>query len=185
MTQVPPVVLLVRHGHTEAVSRYLAGRASGVGLSAAGRRQAEDLVTAFAGRPLHAIYSSPMERCLATAAPLARARGLDVRVDPDLTEAKFGEWTGRTFADLETLPEWQAFNTRRATAPVPGGEAAADVQRRMLAALDRIRRAHPGDTVAVFSHADPIRYALLHARALPLDRVHDLAIDPASITPFA
>jgi broad specificity phosphatase PhoE len=177
-------ILLLRHGHTEAIGRYLAGRTPGLGLSEAGRGQASALVARLSGQPIVALYSSPMERCLATMTPLARARGLEIRLDPDLIESDFGEWTGRRFQDLETLPEWQAFNARRATASVPGGESAPAVQARVVAAVERIRRAHPGGTVVVCSHADPIRYALLHARSLPLDLVHEVTVPPASITRF-
>jgi broad specificity phosphatase PhoE len=181
-TSATTAIYLVRHGHTEAVGRYLAGRAPGVGLSATGRAQAEALPAQFADRPLHAIYASPLERTRATAAPLARARGLEIRIEPDLMEVDFGEWTGLTFEALERRPDWRAFNAGRSTAVVPGGEAPTAAQARAVSALARIRQAHPGQHVAVVSHADIIRYTLLHASGGSLDDIHTLTITPGSVT---
>jgi broad specificity phosphatase PhoE len=177
-------ILLVRHAHTEAVGRYLAGRTPGVGLSARGRDEAAALPARLASAPLHAIYSSPLERATATAAPVAVARGLAITVDPDLNEVDFGDWTGRTFDTLDRLDAWQAFNARRSVAEVPGGERAIDAQARIVRALARIRCAHPGQVVMVVSHADMIRYALLHSAGASLDEAHTLTIRPASITPL-
>jgi broad specificity phosphatase PhoE len=175
-------IFLIRHGHTDAVGRYLAGRAPGVGLTAVGQAQAEALPARFAGLPLHAIYSSPLERTRATAEPLARARDLEVRVEPAFIEVDFGEWTGLAFDELERRADWRAFNARRSAAVVPGGESAAVTQARVIEALRRIRLAHSDEHVAVVSHADVIRYALLHAAGASLDDVHTLTIGPGSVT---
>jgi broad specificity phosphatase PhoE len=175
-------VYLVRHGHTEAVGRYLAGRAPGVGLTRAGQEQAEALAAQFAGLPLHAIYCSPLERTRATAEPLARARGLEVRIEPGFIEVDFGEWTGLTFQALERRADWRAFNASRSTAVVPGGEAPIAAQSRAVEALARVREAHPGGHVAIVSHADIIRYALLHATGASLDDVHAVTVRPGSVT---
>jgi broad specificity phosphatase PhoE len=184
MNRPPALILLVRHAHTEAIGRYLAGRTPGISLNACGREEADHLPARLARQPVETIYCSPLERAISTAMPLARARPLTIRVEPDLHEVDFGEWTGLTFPALERLPAWQHFNAHRATAPVPGGETAVVAQARILRALDRIRAAHGGETVIVVSHADMIRYALLHAAGRSLDDVHTLTITPASVTPL-
>jgi probable phosphoglycerate mutase len=135
--------------------------------------------------PLAAIYSSPLERALATASPIAARHGLDVCTVDALNEVDFGEWNGLTFEELSTLPAWQRFNESRGSADVPGGERAVDVQRRMVAALDDLRRRHDGQVIAAVSHADVIRAAALHATATPLDEWHRFEISPASITTLA
>lgn len=177
----PTRVLLVRHAHTEAVGRRLAGRTPGVLLSARGRDEAAAVGAQLASNTLQAIYSSPLERAVATASAIARAHGLPVTRDPDLTEVDFGEWTGLAFDLLERLPAWRDFNAHRATAIVPGGEAAPAAQARIVRALTRIRRTHRGQTVVAVTHADIIRYALLHAAGAPLDDVHTLTVPPASV----
>ena len=175
-------VLLIRHGHTDAIGRRLVGRTPGVHLTSAGEAQARRLVDRLSATHLDAIYVSPLERARETAAPLAASRALTPRVLDDLTEVEFGEWTGLTFAELDTREDWRLFTVRRGTALVPGGEPAPAVQSRIVGALERLRRAHPGGMVAAVSHADVIRAAVMHDAGAPLDLIHRFAIMPASIT---
>jgi probable phosphoglycerate mutase len=154
----------------------------GITLSSAGLAQAEQLRVRLRGVPLAAVYSSPMERAIATAEPLASDRMMPVQLVDGLTEVDFGAWTGLTFAELERQPGWQRFNRERGTAAVPGGEAAADVQRRVVATLRELASRHAGQTIAAVSHADVIRNAVLHAAATPLNLWNRFEISPASIT---
>ena len=105
--------------------------------------------------------------------------GETVAENEPLIEVDFGRWSGMTFDELERDGAWRRFNEHRATAGVPGGERAIDVQARAVAALDRIRAAHPGGRIAVVSHADVIRVAVLHCLGAPLDFVHRIEIAPA------
>jgi broad specificity phosphatase PhoE len=108
--------LLIRHGHTDAVGQWLAGRQRGVWLSATGRLEATALMQALMWAPLTAVYSSPLERAVETATPLADDHGLRVRTSDALTEVDFGDWTGRAIMDLAHDPGWQSFNQSRARA---------------------------------------------------------------------
>lgn len=175
-------ILLIRHGHTDAIGRRLVGRLPGVGLTDQGRQQASVLAAQLRDEPIAAIYASPLERAVQTAAPLADALGMPVHVCEALVEVDFGGWTGLTFDELEGRDDWRRFNTERSRAPVPGGEAAAAVQARIVGALERLRARHPSATIAVVSHADVIRAALLHYRGWSLDLFHRIEIAPASIS---
>lgn len=177
--------LLIRHGHTDVLGRRLVGRLAGIPLSQDGRREVHGLQMALRAAPLHAIYSSPLERALETARPLAAARRLVVQVRADLNEIDFGDWTGLSFAELATLPAWQEFNRHRATARVPHGESAAHVQSRIVAALDGLRTRHEEETFAVVSHADVIRSAILRYTGASLNLFYTVQIDPASVTAVA
>ena len=65
----------------------------------------------------------------------------------------------------------------------PGGESFAEIQARVVAAVEIVRLSHPEQTVAVFSHADPIKLAVAFYLGMPLDSVPaDLEVSPASIT---
>jgi broad specificity phosphatase PhoE len=176
------VVLLVRHAHTDAVGRIIAGRAAGVPLSAAGRAQADHLGRTLASVPLAAIYTGPLERAIETARAIARHHTVPVREDAALDEVDFGEWTGLTLSELEDIEGWRAFNTDRATAVIPGGEVPLMVQRRIVDAIERLAAAHPGTTIALVSHGDVIRSAVLHVAGSSLDLYHRFEISPASIT---
>ena len=178
----PTTVLLVRHGSNDYVGRALAGRSLGVHLNAAGRVEAGRLARRLAPLPIAAVYSSPLERAVETAAPLAVARSLDPRLVEAAAEIDFGEWTGRTIAELEADPLWRRFNTERSTTRPPGGELMAEAQARMVGAVEDLRAAHPGETIALVSHADVIRAALAHYAGIPLDAIGRFEIRPASVT---
>ncbi len=176
-------VMLIRHAHTDAVGRWLTGRAPGVPLSATGIAQADRLGRRLAIRyRLSAIYTSPLERARRTADAIARHQACDLHGCDNLSDIDFGSWTGLTFEELDKDPAWHTFNRARGSAVVPGGERPADVQRRIIETIARIAAAHPGETVAIVSHADLVRSALLHYRGLPLDLYHRIEIDPASVS---
>jgi probable phosphoglycerate mutase len=174
--------LLIRHGMTDAVGKTITGRLPGVHLNEAGQRQADDLPSRLKRWKIDAIYSSPLERALETAAPAARILGLKVMMSEALSEVDFGEWSGRSLAELDQLPEWRLYNTFRSCTRAPGGELATEVQTRMVEQLTRYSRQHPDQIVAVFSHADAIRLALVHFLGMPIDLMHRIEIRPASIS---
>ena len=176
------VVLLIRHAHTDALGRFLAGRAAGVPLSTIGRAQAERLGRVLAALPLAGIYTSPLERAVETARGIAHHQPVRIHEDADLHEIDFGDWTGRTFAELDELVEWQAFNERRSAAAVPHGEAPARVQERIVGAITRLTGANRGGTIALVTHADVIRTAVLYIAGSSLDFWQRFEISPASIT---
>jgi len=173
-------LLLIRHGLNDLVERVIAGWQPGVHLNETGRAQAAQLADQLAAAPLRALYSSPLERARETAAPLAARLGLPVQINADLGELEFGEWTGRTLAELENDAQWRRFNTLRSLTRVPGGALMLETQARMVAALERLRGEHPHEMIAVFSHGDPIRAALAHYLGIPLDLFQRLEISPAS-----
>jgi probable phosphoglycerate mutase len=174
--------LLIRHGRTSWIGRAIAGHSPGVSLDESGIVQAEQLVGRLEALPLAAIYCSPLQRTLETAAPLARHRGLTVTQRPRLIEVDFGQWTGKTLAELDQDPRWRAFNEVRSINRAPGGESMLEVQARIIEELDNIRRSHPGQTVAIFSHQDSIKAAIAHYAGMPLDLFHRFEISPASIS---
>ncbi|HWH67867.1 MAG TPA: histidine phosphatase family protein, partial [Candidatus Sulfotelmatobacter sp.] len=94
------IFYLIRHGENDWVGKAIAGRSPGVHLNAAGRQQAEQLAKQLAAHPIQQLFSSPLERARETAEPLARRLGLEVQIAPALTEMDFGQWTGKTLAEL-------------------------------------------------------------------------------------
>src|SRR5918992_2747326 len=98
--------LLIRHATNSWVGKRLAGDIPGVPLNDEGRDQARRLVDRLRGVRIDAIYSSPLERAIDTAEPLASALGLAVRARHRLIEVGFGQWTGREIASLESDPLW-------------------------------------------------------------------------------
>jgi probable phosphoglycerate mutase len=177
------IVLLIRHAHTDAIGRTLCGRQLGITLSGIGVSQAEELGRALgASTSLHAIYSSPLERARATADTIARHQHVRTQVSEDLHEIDFGAWTGKTFEQLARDPAWHAFNRTRARAIVPGGEQPHAVQRRIVAAVARLAARHRGAAIALITHGDVVRSALLYYQSMSLDRYDAFEIAPASVS---
>jgi probable phosphomutase (TIGR03848 family) len=175
--------LLIRHALCDPVGHVIAGRTPGVSLNAAGRRQAEALGSRLAELPIEAIYSSPLERAIQTAEPIARQKGLAVTQLPGLNEIDFGNWTGRALADLEAVIEWQRFNTYRSGSRIPGGETILEVLSRTLQEMEQLQRIHgPRSLVAVVSHADVLRAMIAYLMGMPLDHMLRLELAPASVS---
>ena len=177
----PTTVHLVRHATHGLLPHTLAGRLPGIALSPAGAAEAQALAAHF-NHPVAAIYSSPIQRALETAAPIAAALALPVMQNPGFTEIDFGEWTGARLDALAPDPAWQAWNRFRSLARCPGGETMHEAQSRALSALADCRVRHPGATVVIVSHADIIRSMLAPILGFSLDRLYRLTIDPASIS---
>lgn len=174
--------VLIRHAAHALVGHTIVGRAPGVQLSPAGLREAETLAERLEGSSIRALYSSPLERARATAAPLAARLRLQVRIAEELNEIDFGAWTNRTLAELHELEEWRRFNIFRSGSRIPGGETMIEVQERVLALFERLCSDHPGQTVALISHGDVIKASLAHYLGVALDLFQRLEISLASVS---
>ena len=161
------MALLIRHADTTAIGQVLWGRKPGLPLSAAGMEQAGRLATRLARVPL----------AVAHRLPIVEADALD--------EVDFGDWSGLRFEELDQRPDWRAFNADRASAHAPNGERLAGVQSRIVSRLGQLASQHGDDTVALISHADVIRSAILHYLGMPLDAFGRIEVSPASITAMA
>jgi probable phosphoglycerate mutase len=182
----PTVVLLVRHGVTPTTGRVLPGRRPGLHLSDEGRRQAEAAARRIAKlRRVAAIYSSPLERARETAAAIARARRMPVRIERGLLECDFGTWTGRKLDELRKRPEWDVVQRHPSAFRFPGGESFTEMQARITTTLARLVAQHQGRVIVAVSHADPIKTAVAHALGVPLDLFQRVVIGTASITAVA
>jgi probable phosphoglycerate mutase len=179
------VFLLIRHGWTDLVGQVIPGRLPGVPLNATGRNQAQKLAVQLASVPIGIICSSPLERAMETAAPIAAGLGLQVRIIPDFTEIEFGDWSGRKLSDLEGEPRWHRFNSFRSGTRPPGGELMTEVQSRMVAQMEGLREQAPGAMIAVVSHGDPIKTAIAHYAGIPIDLMLRMEISPASVSILA
>lgn len=180
-----PLLLLIRHGENDFVkSSKMAGRIAGIHLNEKGRRQAESLGEALKDFPITAIYSSPLERTMETAQPIAQAHKLEVIPAPDLLEADLGKWEGRSWKVLRLTKAWKVVQNAPSRFRFPEGESFAEAQLRYANALERIAKKHnkPKDIVAVVFHADPIKLAVSYFLGLPLDHFQRLGCNTGSLT---
>jgi probable phosphomutase (TIGR03848 family) len=182
-----PAILLIRHGENDYVKKgRLAGRMPGVHLNQKGREQAQALAEKLRGTPIKAVYSSPLERTMETAEPIAKALDLEVIPCDDLLEVDFGEWQGKTLKGLRRLKLWKRVQRSPATMRFPGGESFAEAQFRACRALEHIAGQYEEkDLIACVAHSDLIKLAVAYFLGLPLDLFQRLYIAPASFTVLA
>jgi probable phosphoglycerate mutase len=182
----PTLVLLVRHGQTPTTGKILPGRAAGLHLADTGRQQADKVAERLAGfRNVDAVYASPLERARETAAPIARALNLRVRIERGLLECDFGDWTGAELKKLMKKPEWTTVQRAPSTFRFPNGESFTEMQTRMVSTLDRLVERHRGRTIVCVSHADPIKAAVAHAMGTHLDLFQRVVIGTCSVSAVA
>ncbi len=173
---------LVRHGESTVPDGILSGRAPGYALTPEGAASVERLAEYFAQREVNRIYCSPVERTAETARLLAERLNVEVYTADDLLEVDFGDWTGRWFGSLEGDNAWWRFNEFRSASRIPGGELMLEVQMRVVQWMLRERDALPDESLAVVSHGDVIRAALVYFAGVPLDLMLRFEVRPASVS---
>ena len=172
---------LVRHGSNDYLAKaLLAGRSPNVHLNEQGRAEAERLANALANAGVQRIFSSPLERAIQTAEPTARRLGLEIEITREILEIDFGDWTGKAIRDLDRDPAWKNFNSYRSGTRIPNGETMLEAQGRMIGFVEKLRREDAAQTVALFSHGDPIKSVFAYYLGIPLDLFTRIEISPGS-----
>lgn len=178
------ILLLIRHGENDYLKKgILIGSRISTHLNAHGLKQAEDLAKALKEYPIKAIYSSPLERAVETATPLANLIKMKIILCPMLQDTDVGDWTGQKVEELKKLTAWKQVQEKSSTFTFPGGESFVGIADRMSKALTTIVKDHKAkDMVAVFAHADPIKLAISYFLGLPLDNFQRLSVDTGSMS---
>jgi broad specificity phosphatase PhoE len=153
------LVHLVRHGEVHNPDGVLYGRLPGFGLSDAGQAMAVQAAEALKGRDITVVRSSPLERAVQTAAPIAAAFDVTPSTDDRLIESE-NFFEGKTFGvgdgSLKNPSVWRhLWNPFRPS----WGEPYAAVADRVLAAVADARDAALGHEAALVSHQLPIEIA--------------------------
>lgn len=189
-----PTCLLIRHGRTTSnASGTLAGWSEGVGLDDIGRSQAGDLARRLRGMPVHAVVSSPLQRCVETAQIVVAALGdVDVQTDERVGECRYGAWTGGSLKELAKEPLWRLVQDQPSAARFPDGEmfpgeSITEMQARALQAVReidaRMYAEHgPQALWAVVSHGDVIKSILADAAGAHLDHFQRFTVGPGSLS---
>jgi len=175
-------LLLSSHALTPHVGHKLNGWASGVHLSDEGRAQAARLTERLHEVQIDAIYSSPLDRAVETAQPIAKDHKLRVRQRAEIGEVKYGELEGKSLRTLAKGKLWARLQTWPSDIRFPGGESLRETQARAVAAIERLRAEHPKQNVAVLSHGDWIRLSVAHYLGVHIDLYRRINVDPASVS---
>lgn len=163
-------IVAIRHGRTAWNAQQRVQGHRDIGLDDTGRWQAARLAQALADEGIGALYSSDLARARQTAAPLATLTGLAVGLDAGLRERAFGEFEGCSFVEVEQRWPDQAERWRRRDPDFgpAGGERLGDFRERVVAAVERLARAHPGEHIAIVTHGGVLDLLYREAARLPL-----------------
>lgn len=139
-------------------------------ISERGALQLECLSRRFAGIHLDAVYSSPLRRAWRTAEAVSRASGLSILPEEGLIEIDGGAFEGLPFDEIPArFPEaYHDWTQRPGYFAAPGGETMQQVFLRVCDAIERMVRAHPGQTIAAASHGCAIRNYQCRLLGLPV-----------------
>lgn len=134
--------------------------------------------------PWTRIVSSPLTRCRAFAEALAERHGLPLDFEARLKEVGFGEWEGKSAAEIEAA--WPGSLARFKADPVgarpTGAEALDAFHARVAAALDDMLAAHGDGHILLVGHAGVMRMALAWALHIPLANAYRIEVASASLT---
>lgn len=177
------IFLLIRHGENDWVGKKLAGRLPGVHLNKNGLTQAEELASSLRNLPIKAIYSSPLERAMETARPLAEAKALEINICENLSEINFGNWQGKTIKQMRRMKLWNTVQKQPSLMQFPNGESFVNAQKRLVSCISEINEKYePFDLLACFSHSDAIRLLVANYLDIPLDSFQRIHINTASVS---
>ncbi len=147
-------IIAIRHGETAwNVDTRIQGHLD-IPLNDTGLWQAARVGEALADETVAAIYTSDLQRAHATAQAVARTTGAPLATDKGLRERSFGQFQGRTFAEIEAeLPEQARRWRQRDPDYAPeGGESLTTLRTRIAGTVARLAARHTGEQVVLVAH---------------------------------
>jgi broad specificity phosphatase PhoE len=179
--------ILIRHGQTEwnrGAERFR-GHAD-LPLNDTGLAQAQKVATRLADEKIAALYSSPLQRALQTAQPLATLRQVEIQKQDGLLDIDFGALEGMTLDEArQAFPEVaEKWITAPGHVKFPKGDSFKLVRSRIEEMLEELASRHAGETVALFSHKVICGATLCVVLGLPADALWRIQQDNACINQF-
>ncbi len=177
---VSTTVDMIRHGEPVGGRRYR-GQIDDP-LSDKGWTQMRQAVAEHC--PWDVIISSTLMRCSEFARELGQRHGIEVKADPRFIEIGFGEWEGRTAAELnqEVPNQVQRFLADPLNYTPPGAETLYEFEARIIGAWNEMLEEYIGQHILLVGHAGMMRMILRHILDMPLDRMYRIQVANAAIS---
>ncbi len=153
----------LRHGQTEySRENRFCGSGLDPELTSDGQEMARAFAVAYRSAPWRAIYTSSLQRTIATAKPLCDELEMTPQVRPDLNEIAYGKWEGlsKEKVDEEYHDDYIRWLADPAWHAPTGGELAVEIARRGLRVLGEIEQENSNGNVLVVAHKATIRIIL-------------------------
>jgi broad specificity phosphatase PhoE len=173
---------LLRHGET--VYSQTGGYCGELDpeLTPEGAAMATAFADAYQSLKWSAVYVSPMQRTIATAAPLCTAMGLEMQLRQGLKEIRYGAWEGQTQAYVQTQypQDYLHWLAEPAWNPPTGGETAVEIATRASQVVTEIQEKFTHGNVLMVSHKATLRIILCMLLGIDLGRYRDRIDMPAA-----
>ena len=176
-------VFLFRHGETANADRVCLNGHFDVDLSDKGMEQSRRLAEALIPQPLKAVYSSDLQRTHKAARLIAEPHGLQSVAFPELRELSFGEWEGKSLAELnEKYPgEMNQRIKQTESFRAEGGETFQELHNRVVPKFMELTQNHPGETIAFVCHGGVNRALLAHLLGFPIANLFRISQSYAAV----
>lgn len=169
-------IIAVRHAQSEGnLANFCCGHTD-VSLTPLGHAQAAESARYVVGKySIDKIYSSDLIRVMQTARPTAEALGMEIIPTADLREIDVGDWDGLPHSEVDRrwVEERHLWHGDFVNAYCPGGESVRELFARIRDTFARLARENDGLTVALFTHATPVRSMLTHWHGQPIEAIND------------
>jgi phosphoserine phosphatase len=178
-------IILTRHGHVDGIApRRFRGRQD-VPLSELGRAQARATAKYVAAvwRPA-VVYTSPMQRCVATGAAIAEACAVTSKILPALNDLDYGAWQWKTHDEIRVAfpDQYSRWHKTPHLFRFPGGESLQDLVARAGDALRHVLDEHDERIVVLVGHDSLNRALFTQFLEQPLSAYWRLVFEPCGIS---
>ncbi len=181
-----PHIYLVRHGRTTAnKDGILAGRTKGVNLDSEGLKQVLNTSFVLSDVKFKKIFSSPMERCIATTEIILKNNNYKSKflISNDLNECDYGKWQNKKLKDLRKEKLWKQVQNCPSKVTFPGGESFNNILNRFKKfIIKESSKLKKDENLLIVSHGDPIRLFIAYSLGIEMDKFQKVMIDPSSIS---
>ena len=175
-------IYLIRHGFSDGNNAHIFTGSTDMDLCEKGFEQAKILAEYMKNVQIDRIYSSDLCRVVHTIEPTAKEKRLKIVTDRCLREIDGGVWEGMTYDEIgEKYPkEFDVWINDIDNSRCVGGESVAELRERVYGALLRIASENDGKTLAIATHATPIRATVSRLTGQPMRSIN--WVTNASIT---
>lgn len=181
-------LLMIRHGQSLANRDGIFVGQTDIDLSETGIKQAK-LTAQFIKENYNVtkVYASDLSRAFNTGKALADLLGIEIESSENLREIRAGKWEKNYFDKLpELFPEsYNVWLTDIGNAKCDGGESVKELGERIVKELTKIAQKHSGETIAIATHATPIRVAETFFRCGEIKNMKEVGwVTNASVSEF-
>jgi alpha-ribazole phosphatase len=179
---MPTRIILIRHGQTDWSSQKRYNGITDVSLNEEGKSQARRLCERLKSEKIHKVYSSDMKRTLQFAAIALKDMSIEKLFQ--LREMNFGVFEGLTYGEImNKYPDiYKQWLRNPLKTVIRGTESLDSLAERVRNALAQVLSLNKNLTVAVFTHAGPIKVILCDALKLGLEKIWQIEQDLAGLS---